>query len=129
MQSGGAAGHQLSLAGQRFPYHDFSGLELDGADLGDCDLRGCRFNRASLVLANLSRANLAGADFAGARIAGCRLIGANLRWAVFTDAVPGRLRIYSGDGSFSGRWQATDLTGAALDAARLEGFDLAACLR
>ncbi|WP_341705493.1 pentapeptide repeat-containing protein, partial [Ferrovibrio sp.] len=69
------------------------------------------------------------AGFAGARIAGCRFAGAGLRWADFTGAVPGRLRIYSGNGSFSGRHQPTDFTGAVLDAAIFADFDLDSCLR
>lgn len=129
MQTDGAAGRQLSLVGQRLPYHDFSGLELDGADFASCDLRGCSFARTSLLLASFARANLTGADFQSARLAGVRFSKADLRWADLRQAVPGRLPIYLGNGRFSGRHLATDFTGAKLDAAKLDGFDLAACRR
>jgi uncharacterized protein YjbI with pentapeptide repeats len=129
MQTDGAGGQQLNLAGQRLPYHDFSGLELDGADFSGCDLRGCSFDRASLLLASFTRTNLTGASFQAARIAGVRFNEADLRWADLQEAVPGELPIYLGNGRFSGRHLATDFTAARLESARLDGFDLAAFRR
>jgi uncharacterized protein YjbI with pentapeptide repeats len=112
IQSSGREGTQLNLANRdldniQLSNGDWSVANFKRATLRSARLDGCIFQFTDFSGADLTGANLAKCDFRGANLAAAKLSGTNLDQAVFSP-----MPIRRPDGTSTGQFHKTNVSGA-----------------